>query len=123
MSRVRSLFRRREFEGRLHDEWRLHLDLLTEENVQQGVPPAEARRRAMIALGGIDQFREECRDTCGFRFLSELRQDFRYALRSLAKNAGFTTVIVIVLALGIGCSSRFFPQHASVLAPSMDFER
>jgi len=108
LSRLRFLSHRREFEGRLNDEWQLHLDLLIEEYARQGVPPDEARRRARVELGGRDRFNQECRDAGGFRLLEELRQDAGYTRRVLARNPGFTLVVVLTLALGIGASTAVF---------------
>ncbi len=105
VSRVASIYRRREFERRLSDEWRLHLDLLTAENVQRGMPQREARRQAIITLGGFEQAREECREMICFRWLSELSGDFQLAFRSLRQNAVFTATVVIVLGLGIGANN------------------
>ena len=77
------LLRRSNMEEQLEKELRFHLDEHTSELIAAGLDPAEARRQARIALGGPEQVKEECRDARGTRWLEDLWQDFRYALRTL----------------------------------------
>lgn len=88
--RLRSIFRRPNVERELEAELQFHLDQLIEENIASGMPPTEARWAAQRVIGGIAQFKEECRDMRRVNFVEDLVQDVRYTIRSLAKSAGFT---------------------------------
>lgn len=103
----RSLFHTAD-DRQVAEELRQHVDFETDDLVRQGVPPAEARRRALMTLGGADRFREEARDTRSVRWLSAARRDIGYTLRSLRAAPGFATVVVVTLALGIGANTTFF---------------
>jgi putative ABC transport system permease protein len=116
----RLLFRRRR-EERLDEELRFHVDQHATELTARGVPAAEARRRARLAIGGPEQVKESCRDARGTRWLEDLWQDFRYGLRTLSRRPGFTSVAVLTLALGIAGSTAIFSAVKRILIESLPY--
>ncbi len=103
--RIRAIFRRGRMEAELAEELQYHFDRQVEAFVELGCAPDEARRRARLIFGGLEQLKEECRDARGVAFLDGLWQDLRYAARLLGKAPGFAAVAVLSIALGAGCST------------------
>lgn len=115
--RVRSVLFPRRVDQELDDELAYHVDRLIEHHVASGMPPTEARRAALVAMGGLQQRKEECRDMRRTRFIEELAQDARYAFRQFSKNPGFTAVVTLVLALAIGGNTAIFSVAHAVVMP------
>lgn len=84
--RLRALFRRGAVERELEDELRFHLEREAEKLVRAGLSPEEAYRRARLAFGGVDRFKEESRDARGLTLVDWVTQDLRYAIRGLRAN-------------------------------------
>ena len=114
-ARVRSVFRPADAEARLDEEFRFHLEAETEHLIRQGVPPAEARRRALLAFGAVESHREVMRDERGARWFDDLRADVLYALRAMARHPGFLLAATLTLGLGIGVNGIVFGYVNSLL--------
>ncbi len=109
------LMRREKMETQLDAELGFHLEQHAKDLITEGVTPAEARRRARMALGGPEKMKEECRDARGTRWLEDFWQDFRYAIRMLRVRPGFAAVAIVTLALGVGASTLMFTLVNGVL--------
>jgi putative ABC transport system permease protein len=106
--RFRAIFRRSAMERELDDELRFHLDREAAKYVAAGMSPDDARRRARLAFGGVDRFKDESRESRGISLLDVTAQNLRYAFRTLRTNLGFTTAVVATLGLGLGANAAMF---------------
>ncbi len=120
--RVRALAHRETLDRELDAEFRLHIEMEVEDLVRtRGLTLEEARRQALIAFGGMEQYKEAHRDARGVRWLEELAQDLRYAARNLLRSPMFSLSAVLVLALGIGASTAVFSAIDAVLLARLPY--
>src|SRR5262249_17692512 len=120
--RLRSLFCRRCVEEQLDEELRYHVQRKTEEYLEQGLPPEEARLAALRAMDGLEQRKEECRDMRRVNWVYDFAQEVCFGLRMLRKNMGFTSVVVITLAVGLGANAAIFGVVDSFLLRPLPVE-
>lgn len=113
--RLRSMLRRRHIEQELDDELRFHVEREIHEGVARGKDSHEARRRAVLALDGVERCKEECRDIRHTNGIDNLIKDFSYAGRTLRKSPMFAATAAVTLALGIGASTAIFGVTNAVL--------
>src|SRR5512141_2094163 len=99
--RLRSILRRTRVEQELDEELQFHLEHKIEEGIAKGLSPREARYRALRAMDGLEQRKEEMRDMRRIHWLTDFVDDARYAIRSLRRTPGLTLFVAAALGVGI----------------------
>ena len=113
--RLRSLFKRCRVEQELDEELQFHLEQRIETELAAGKTPEQARNSALRAMEGLEQRKEQCRDTRRMNLVDNLQRDLCYALRALKRSPGFTATVIATLALGIGGVSAVFSLLNTVI--------
>ena len=119
--RVYGLFRPGHAEEDFSAELESHLALHTEDGIRAGLSPAEARRQALIRLGGAEQTRQAHRERRTLPWLESVLRDVRYALRGFRRNPIFTLTVIATLALGIGATTAVFSVVDRILFRSLPY--
>ena len=122
LARVYSFFRKRNLDREFDAELSAHLEMAIEENIKRGMTAEEARRRAMISLGGMQAARELHRESRGLPLLETILQDVRYSLRTLRRDTGLATFAILIVGLGVGASSTVFSVVNTLLLRPLPFE-
>lgn len=99
----------------IDDELKFHIERQTEGYIAAGMTPQEARRKAIVAFGGIESARAQSHEQRPSFFLGTLLQDVSFALRQLTKSRSFTVTVVLTLALGIGANAAIFTLANAIL--------
>src|SRR5262245_44463810 len=99
LSRLADLRPGRKRDDDLDEEIRTHIDMAVDDHVRAGLSPVEARRRALLEFGGVEQTKESYRDQRGIPFVETLVQDVRFAVRACAKAPAFTLTVVLTLSV------------------------
>lgn len=120
-SRARSVLRPGAAESRMEEEFHFHVEMETARQMREGTTPDAARRAALVAFGGVERHKEQMRDERGRRWADDFWMDVRFGLRQLRKNPGFTTVILLTLALGVGATVAIFSVTNGIVFEPLSF--
>jgi putative ABC transport system permease protein len=120
-AKARAVLGKSREEEQFSEELAAHVDLLAAENEKAGMNPTEARRAAILRVGGRETLREMHRKERGLPFLEVLGQDLRYAVRTLRRDAGFFFAAVAIMGLGIGASCTIFSVVNTLLIRPLPF--
>ena len=115
MRQLLNWFRRGNLESGLDRELQYHIDRRVSDLMLSGLPEQEARRQAMLELGGLTQVQEEVRDVWLTRWLRDFAYDLRFSARSFLRSPSFTATAVLSLALGIGATTAIYSLVDQVL--------
>ncbi|WP_109489397.1 ABC transporter permease [Occallatibacter savannae] len=121
IKRIWAFLRRKPLDDDLEDELAAHLQFAIEDNIARGMSPTEARRIALINIGGMDHARYQHRQARGFMTLDIFKQDLKYTLRTLWHDPSFTVVAVLILALAIGANIAVFSVVNTLLLRPLPF--
>src|SRR5260221_13489758 len=105
---VRALGQKPLLDGEMNEEMRTHIEMRTQQNIEAGMSPEEARFAALRQFGGTESIKDPCRDQRRGRRLQHLARDIRFGTRQLCKNPRFTAISVLTLALGIWANTALF---------------
>lgn len=121
MSRLNDILDRHKREKDLDAELRFHFESLVAQNVRAGMNEQAARRAARLEFGGVEQIKEDCRDVRTTQWIENRSRDFRFALRQMRRNLGFTLAAILTLALGLGSTTAMFSVVDGVLLRPLQF--
>ena len=113
--RWRDRFRRKHVDQDLRDELRDHLEQQIQVNLEKGMSMEDARYEALLAMGGITQIEQQCRDARGHNVIESTIQDLRYGFRQLCRSPGFSVLTILCLTLGIGANAVVFSWIEGIL--------
>jgi predicted permease len=103
-----ALFGRKRFEQEMNEELQAHIEMQTQAYIKGGMDPIEARRKALVEFGGMENVREEVRETRAFTWLADIMRDVRIAVRGLIREPWFSVVCIFILTLAIGANTTVF---------------
>ena len=115
LRKLGAIFRRRRLDSELDTELATRIEMATDDFMQQVLSPEEARRRALVKLGGIEQSKETQRDARSLPAVETILQDARYAVRTLRRDTGFALFTTLIIGLGVGASATVFSVVNSLL--------
>jgi predicted permease len=121
VARLASFFHKRARDVDFDQEMTAHLEFAVQENLRRGLPLNEARRRALVEIGGVSQARELHRESRGLPLLDTVIQDLQYAGRTLRRDAGLTVFAVLMVGLGVGASCTVFSVLNALLIRPLPF--
>jgi putative ABC transport system permease protein len=113
---------RRDRDGAFSAELDSHLEMHIADNIRAGMTPKEARRQALVALGGVEQARERYRDAARVGWIDALLKDIQFGVRAMRRSAGFTTLAVVTLAIGIAATNTAFTIMNTVMFRELPFD-
>jgi putative ABC transport system permease protein len=119
---LRRLLRRDRFEREMTDELPFHLEARIEDLVRRGVAPDDARRRARIEFGGVDQYKERLRAARRGSLLDAVAQDVRLSVRRMRREPTFAVAVAATLSIGIGASTAVFGVASATLVSRIPYE-